>query len=350
MDTLTHALSGAVLGRFLARPPAGPAQPRVWQAVATAAFAATFPDFDFVLSFVSDLAWLRGHRGPTHSLILLPMWALLIAWLMPRLLRARQIDWRALYGLACSGIAIHILGDLITQFGTLVLAPLSDRRFGWGTTFIIDLPLTGLLLAGLLASALWRSSRVPAALALVAAVVWVGVGALGRSEAVDAARQYAARQGIAAVAIDAIPRPASPFNWTAVVDDGTRFHIAHLNTRRSEVMSAAADDGFIRRYTAHYRPVAQAEWTVRPRFGEGEARALSQAAWTAPEFAFFRWFSMFPVAEPPTADAPDCAVFRDLRFETPGRDTVPFRYGLCRDGSGWRRVLRTGHGLQPVSD
>lgn len=333
----------------MARPPAGPAQPRVWQAVATATVAATFPDFDFVLNFVSDLAYLRGHRGLTHSVLLLPLWALLIAWLMPRLLRARQIDWRALYALACSGIAIHILGDLITQFGTFILAPLSDRRFGWGTTFIIDLPLTGLLIAGLLASALWRRSRLPAALALAAAVGWVGVGAVGRSEALDAARHYATQQGIAAVAIDAIPRPASPFNWTAVVDDGTRFHIAHINTRRSEVMSATADDGFIRRYSAHYRPVAQAEWMVRPRFGEGEARALSQAAWTAPEFAFFRWFSMFPVAEAASADAPGCAVFRDLRFETPGREVVPFRYGLCRQGEGWRLVERTATGLRTVS-
>ena len=49
--------------------------------------------------------------------------------------------------MVCAAIFVHILGDLITQFGTMILAPFSDQRFGWGTTFIIDLPFTGIILA-----------------------------------------------------------------------------------------------------------------------------------------------------------------------------------------------------------
>lgn len=340
MDTLTHALSGALLGRFIARAPADDRQPRVWQTVAACALAATFPDADYVLNAVSDLTYLQGHRGVTHSVLLLPLWALLLAWLMPVCLRARTVDWRRFYLAACAGIAIHILGDLITQFGTMILAPFSDRRFGWGTTFIIDLPLTGLLLAGLLASALWRRSRTPSAVALVAVCVWVGVGALGKSEAIEAARQHAAAAGITAVNVDAIPRPASPFNWTAVIDDGERYYIAHINTRRDEVLEAAPDDSLIRRFSAHYRPVAQAQWQVRERFGPGDdtVRAQVKAVWSAPDFAFFRWFAMFPVLDS-TADG--CVSFRDLRFETPGRDPLPFRFGLCGESGHWRLVERT---------
>jgi len=33
---------------------------------------------------------------------------------------------RALYGLSAAAIALHIAGDLIPSFGTLILAPLSD--------------------------------------------------------------------------------------------------------------------------------------------------------------------------------------------------------------------------------
>ena len=108
MDTLTHALSGALVGRVLAgrRAPgaaaaaggasgtgfgagfgassaARPAVP-VWQMVAAGTVAATFPDLDFVLGWISELTYLRGHRGVTHSLILLPLWGLLIAWLLAR--------------------------------------------------------------------------------------------------------------------------------------------------------------------------------------------------------------------------------------------------------------------------
>ncbi len=334
----------------MTRAPDTAAQPRVWQAVLAGGLSAAFPDSDFVLGYVSDLAYLQGHRGVTHSVLLLPLWALLLAALMPRLLRARQAGWRAFYGVACGGIAIHILGDLITQFGTMILAPLSDRRFGWGTTFIIDLPLTGLLLAGLVVSALMPRSRLPSLAALLAMVAWVGVGALGKAEALDAARQHARDAGIEARSIDAIPRPASPFNWTAVIDDGERFHVAHINTRRQAVALASPEDGFLARLSSHYRPVTHAQWMVRARFGDADDAVFARRAWHAPDLAVFRWFAQFPVLESVVHIAgARCAAFRDLRFETPGRDGTPFRYGMCESPAGWQRVTLSGAGVAPPS-
>ncbi|ENO87420.1 metal-dependent hydrolase [Thauera linaloolentis] len=364
MDTLTHALSGALVGRLLAGRRTGSAagaaavsrpSPPVWQMVAAGTAAAIFPDLDFILGWVSELTYLRGHRGVTHSLLLLPLWGLLIAWLLSRFWRRggrAGPDWRSLYAVVCAGILIHILGDLITQFGTMILAPFSERRFGWGTSFIIDLPLTGIILSGLLGSALWRRSRVPSALALVLLAGWIGVQAVGRGEAVDAARAYAKRQGIRAELIDAAPRPASPFNWTAIVFDGERYHYAHINTRRSAPLAATADDNFIRRLSAPYLPVAQAQWEVRERFGGNGARELAEKVWRAEDFAFYRWFAMFPVLDHagngPSGQA--CANFVDLRFITPGRDETPFRYGLCSREGGWRLFERQPDGIRWVVD
>jgi len=353
MDTLTHALSGALAGRLLApRPspgstPAAKPAPPVWQAVAAGAAAAAFPDLDFVLGYVSDIAYLRGHRGVTHSLLLLPLWGMLLAWVFAAVAGRHQParpGWRTFYGIACAAILIHIAGDLITQFGTMIFAPLSDRRFGLGTTFIIDLVLTGLLVAGLVASAFWRRSKVPAAVALALVTGWVGVGAVGRGEAIEAARAYAAEHDIEPVVVDAAPRPASPFNWTAILFDGARYHYAHLNTRRSEVLEAGPDDNFIRRLSAPYKPVALAQWETRPKFGGGDVEELAREVWAAEEFAFYRWFAMFPVFDHAEITPPvnRCAGFGDLRFEIPGRGDTPFRYGLCgraeggEEGTGWR--------------
>lgn len=358
MDTLTHALSGALVGRMLAgRRPAvdaratNVAQVPVWQMVVAGTAAAIFPDLDFVLGWISELTYLRGHRGVTHSLILLPLWGLLIAWLLARFWQRggrAGAGWRSFYLVVCSALCVHILGDLITQFGTMILAPFSDQRFGWGTTFIIDLPFTGIILAGLLASALWRSSRVPAATALVLLAGWVGVQATGRAEAIDAARAYAAANGIEAVEVDAAPRPASPFNWTAIVFDGERYHYAHINTRRSEPLVATDDDNFIRRFSAPYMPVAMAQWEVRERFGNGSTRALAEQVWNAEDFAFYRWFAMFPVLDHAGEDGDGqvCASFEDLRFLTPGRDRQPFIYGLCNVADGWRLFEREAAGLR----
>lgn len=357
MDTLTHALSGALVGRLLAATETGPTTsgapsrtlgPKGWAAVIAGAAAAAFPDIDFVLGYVSEVAYLRGHRGVTHSLLLLPLWALLLSWLFAALSRrgaGGRRKWRDFYAISACALLIHILGDLITQFGTMIFAPLSDRRFGWGFMFIIDLVLTGVLVAGLAASAIWRRSRLPAAAALALAICWIGVAAIGRSEAMAVARDYATANHIEAVRIDAVPRPVSPFNWTAIVFDGERYHYAHINTRRRDPLEARRDDGFLRRLSAPYRPVAMAQWQTRPQFGDGETGSFAREAWSAPDFAFFRWFAMFPVVDHAEKSAPNegCAAFRDLRFEMPGRDELPFRYGLCkseeheaRTGSGWR--------------
>ena len=102
------------------------AAPRTPWTRAAGTAAATFPDLDFVLGYFSELAYLRGHRGLTHSLPLLPLWGLLLAWPMARPWRRGgrpATDWRAFYGVVCAALLIHILGDLITQFGTMILAP-----------------------------------------------------------------------------------------------------------------------------------------------------------------------------------------------------------------------------------
>jgi inner membrane protein len=157
---LHHALSGALLA---ARPPLICPNPRHDRgAVVAGALAAAFPDTDFVLAYVSPVAYLTGHRGVTHSILLLPLWAFLLAWCLSKLVRGRSTTWRDWIGVCALGVGAHIVGDLITSFGTMIYAPLSDARVAWSTTFIIDLWFSGIIVAGLVASAVFRRSRAPA--------------------------------------------------------------------------------------------------------------------------------------------------------------------------------------------
>src|SRR5882672_8501802 len=146
MDTLTHALSGALLARATAPRNASPKSlPR---RIAAGFFACAAPDLDIVVSFFGPIEYLQNHRGVTHSLILLPLWALLYSWILAKILREPR-GWRALYGITAMGLALHVAGDVITTYGTMILAPLSNWRAQIGTTFIIDLWFTGIIVAGL---------------------------------------------------------------------------------------------------------------------------------------------------------------------------------------------------------
>src|SRR4051812_7054343 len=135
--------------------------------------ACAAPDLDFVAGFAGPVSYLLNHRGVTHSLILLPLWALALSWLLSKILRDPG-GWRALYAITALAIGAHIAGDVITSYGTMVLAPFSDWRAGIGTTFIIDLWFSGIIVIGLVASAIYWRSRVPAVAALVVLVGYVG--------------------------------------------------------------------------------------------------------------------------------------------------------------------------------
>ena len=336
MDTLTHALSGALLARATAPKDAPPRSlPR---RLAAGFFACAAPDLDFVVSFVGPVEYLANHRGVTHSLVLLPLWALLFSWVLAKILREPR-GWRALYGVTAMGLALHIAGDVITSYGTMVLAPFSNWRSQIGTTFIIDLWFSGIILAGLAASAVLYRSRWPAVAASAVLVVYVGFQYLQREKALDFGERYARGQGIAGATVAVHPRPVSPFNWTVFVSDAEAHRLAHVNLAREERRAYRPGDGFIAMLDSVYEPPASARWETRTRFGEGAARELSQEAWSSPAMAVYRWFADQPAFDGMSTGS-TCVWFIDLRFYTPGRATQPFRYGACREGpeAAWRLI------------
>ena len=319
MDTLTHALSGALLARATAPKDAPPRS--IPRRIAAGFFVCAAPDLDFVLSG-SPVDYLVHHRGVTHSLVLLPLWALLLSWLLAKIVREPG-GWRALYGISALSLGLHIAGDLITSYGTMILAPLSDWRAGIGTTFIIDLWFSGIIVVGLIASVVWYRSRIPAAVALVVLVGYVGFQYVLRQQALEFAQRHATEKGLPQVKVH--PRPVSPFNWTVFASDDEKHEMAHINLIRTEPRPYRPGDGFIARIDSPYLPLDQAIWVRRTRYGETDKERIREA-WNSDALKVFRWFADVPAFDGASGG---CYYFVDLRFFTPGRDAMPFRFGAC---------------------
>jgi inner membrane protein len=301
--------------------------PGVAACLAVGFLAGAFPDIDSLLGLVSPQAYLVGHRGLTHSLLLLlPVWAALLAWLCTGFGRKREYI-RPFFIVSAAAIAVHVAGDLVTAFGTMLLEPLSDRRFALSTTFIIDLWFSGIALAGVLASILLPRWRLPALAALGLLCGYVAFSSVQRDRAIEVGLARAAANGWTDAKVTAVPRPVSPFNWMVAVEHGDRYELAQVNLRRAEPLVAGEDAGFVRRLDAAYRPVAQAVWSPATRFGlDEDARAIAEEAWDQPEFATMRWFYALPALHAiQRSTGEQCAFFQDLRFSVPGRDSVPFR-------------------------
>src|SRR5687768_15708501 len=178
-------------------------------------FACAAPDLDFVIGFVGPVEYLLSHRGVTHSLILLPLWALLFSWVLAKLLREPG-GWRAFYAVTALSLFVHIVGDVVTSFGTMIFAPLSDWRAAIGTAFIIDLWFSGIIVLGLLCSAVFYRTRIPAVVASVVLAGYVGFQYVQKQRATEFGLEFARSRGLEG-RVTVHPRPVSPFNWTVFV-------------------------------------------------------------------------------------------------------------------------------------
>jgi membrane-bound metal-dependent hydrolase YbcI (DUF457 family) len=187
MDTVTHGIVGALIGKAFFAEDQGRRAPS-WRerpntparvAVISATLGAIFPDIDVFAGPIAhnSLAIIEWHRNITHSLIMLPVWALVLALLTSWL--AARIRWPApslnqLALIYAAGLASHIFLDLITSFGTMVWSPLDYARPAWDWLFIIDLTLTSLALVPQLAA--WAFRR-PDGAARRAATIWAALSA-----------------------------------------------------------------------------------------------------------------------------------------------------------------------------
>jgi membrane-bound metal-dependent hydrolase YbcI (DUF457 family) len=154
MDTITHGIAGALLGKavFGGRD-LFPARAMGKDRVITWALmlGAIFPDADVLRDLVSknDLLIVTWHRSITHSLLCLPLWSALLAWITVVVCRWRK--WQAppfvtLCGLYAIGILSHIFLDLVTTFGTMIWSPLEWSRPAWDILFIVDFTFSAILL------------------------------------------------------------------------------------------------------------------------------------------------------------------------------------------------------------
>jgi inner membrane protein len=351
VDTLTHALSGALLARATAPKQEDAQTLPLRRRLLVGFIAAAAPDLDFVVSYLGPIEYLYHHRGITHSLILLPLWAFLLAMLCAVAWR-RDRPWKAYFGIIAMSLGIHIAGDWITSFGTMVFSPLIDTRYGIGTTFIIDLWFTGIIVAGLVASLVWRATPVPAIAGLAVLCGYVAFQGVLQQRAIEWGEEYARASGLKQAQVTAQPRPVSPFNWMVIVHNGEQVRYSFVNLVRKEPLQNTPESGFIARLDAAYLPLTLAKWVYATRFGSSEAeRAIAREAWSQPQFEFFRWFAGEPVLlRVDSGQSQTCAWFQDLRFFTPGRNVWPFRYGMCRETSGdWRTYQLSGENTkQPV--
>jgi len=115
------------------------------------------PDFDTVLRFRSNAAYVRHHRGISHSIPAWFLWTLLISaviWLIFPDVRFLTI---ALW--VFIAVIVHVASDLFNAYGTQALRPFNRRWIAWNIIHIFD---AFIVAAHVIAVGFWAAGADPA--------------------------------------------------------------------------------------------------------------------------------------------------------------------------------------------
>lgn len=298
MENLTHTLVGLMMARC------GLEKTGV-RGAGMMMLAANIPDIDGVSWLGGNTTYLTYHRGPTHTLILAPVMALL-----PILLVRAKITWRAWIA-STSGVLSHLVVDWLTSFGIPLLWPFSPRRWRLDLFNLIDVWVWVILLGALAATYLAglvnreigdrKGSGGKHAWAAASLLFFFGYGMLRmvshqRAIAMLSEHLY---DGAPPKRVTALPGAVNPFQWRTVVEAGESPPFVEIGLIR-----VVGDTNGLpppRRYpvTAH-TPEMDAALTTRP-------------------FRIFSEFSQLPYWQVSPAEGGAEVALTDLRFADPGR-------------------------------
>lgn len=350
MDLVTHMLAGALIGEAAFRTRLGRLAP------IAGAIAAAVPDLDVIPGwFSSDPTFsLEFHRGPTHSLFMIPLLSAALAAIICAVSRRwepRRCLWLFL---ACLlPMLSHSLIDWLTNYGTQLFWPFDRTRYALDWLFFID-PWFFIILSGALILT-WcqlrrgKPARGIAGRGVAFALLYVFfLGALHHM-ALDRLHQYLSERNLPAERIETdmfggrlrhvpqgpalvptglvhdmacLPVPLTPFAWNAIYTTGDAPDPAATHTAVFWVLNKST-----------------------PRFEtllSSPSSPAITAALATPQGQVYLWFARFPVIEQqalPNGDAEICVsdarfhIFLPLLNRPLARGRFLFRAVIAPDGS-----------------
>ena len=284
MDPITHLATGA-LGFQATQKQVG--NPRFY--VLYCLLASVIPDGDNFVSSFGPEAYLLYHRGLSHSIFMAPVLALVLVGIYR--IFVRDMEFWKVYLAGIGLVLLHIFMDVITGYGTQILAPFSNLRASLDWVFIVDpiLLLSMFILIGL-GWFLKPMRRVFGVVGLCWIFAYCATNATVKQSLTAGfwSRLNARGEQVdqLVVAADAL----SPIFWKVIVDKDGKWEVATVNV-------------FDIKDKYDWQEFTKADRDQMKRLGD-EASA----------FSTFEWFVRFPYVEKFVQKGETKLTFGDVRF------------------------------------
>ncbi|MFT8709961.1 MAG: metal-dependent hydrolase [Sporolactobacillus sp.] len=152
MDTATHLVMGIGIAGLATLDPVVGSDPVTFQAVLIGTVVGSvIPDIDTVLKLKNNAAYLRNHRGVTHSLPFTALWPSLLTLILSSFFPSAHAP--SLFFWTLFAVALHVFVDIFNAYGTQAIRPISNQWLALGIInifdpFIFSLHLMGFIIWG----------------------------------------------------------------------------------------------------------------------------------------------------------------------------------------------------------
>jgi len=243
MDSITQALLGAsvqasLLGRWQGR-----------KSLLYGAMLGTLPDLDVLIDFGDAVANTTYHRGFSHSLFVLSVLAVALAWLIRRIRPHPDYSGMRLFLTLWLVLITHVTLDAFTSYGTQLLWPLTSAPIAWSSVFIIDplysVPLLLAVLAGAIAGFRGRAVRWTTA-ALILSTLYLGFTLTGKQVAERRVEAVLMRNDLQAQQLFSTPTPFNSLLWRVILVDGEDYYetlVGWFDTAPPELVRLPRNEG-----------------------------------------------------------------------------------------------------------
>ncbi len=225
MDPITQGALGASLPQSLSH------KDKLTTVTWLACLSGMSPDMDVFIRSPSDpLLFLEFHRQFTHSLIFIPVGALICCLLFYRWSR-KNLDFKQSYVVCFLAYATHALLDACTTYGTQLFWPFSDVRIAWNNVSVID-PLVTIPLVVLVVATYRSRKPLYARLGFTWVLVYLMIGVVQRDRAEAFGLELAQSRGHQPVSLEARPGFGNLLVWKVIYEYDDHYYVDAIRTGR----------------------------------------------------------------------------------------------------------------------
>ena len=240
------------------------------------------PDLDVLISSNTDpLLKLEFHRQFTHSLVFIPIGALIVA-LLTRFFSKKYLSWKETYLFCLFGYATHGLLDACTSYGTQLFWPFSNERVSWNNISVVD-PFLTIPIIIFIMIAIFKKNRLISFLGIIYIFLFLGIGVFQKNRAEEAGKYIANLREHGDAKLTVKPSLGNLLLWKVIYEEKGFYYVdavrllletEHCQGTSIKKLNTLVDFDQLSKNSQQYKDIKRFNWFSQDYLGVGKDKTI----------------------------------------------------------------------------